>query len=206
VDEVAGLVKQHAAGDGDASAAHDGDASAAGIDLALLTSTIRLLLRQGNAVRSWPSLLAAARSSRLPTEAAAEYRHTAPGETISETAATVPVPAHLADLAAREANGARPRASEMFAAVDELRQVMSAVEGPVSLVVADPAIREIVHSYVSREFPDIAVVGHEDQPASTQTSRGGDMTTQASSPNITVTLAGPLLQLAAGSRELRAAC
>jgi tetratricopeptide (TPR) repeat protein len=170
VEEVASLVKQHTAGDGDASAADDGDASAAGIDLSLLTSTIRLLLKQGSAVRSWAALLAAARSSRLPSEAAAEYRRTAPGETIGETAATVPVPAHLADLAAREADGARPRASEIFAAADELRQVVSAVEGPVSLMVADPAIREIVHSYVSREFPDIAVVAHEDQAASTQTA------------------------------------
>jgi flagellar biosynthesis component FlhA len=32
------------------------------------------------------------------------------------------------------------------------------------------------------------------------------MTTQASSPNVTVTLAGPLLQLAADARELREAC
>jgi hypothetical protein len=134
--------------------------------LALLTSTIRQLLRQGSAVRSWPTLLAAARSSRLPSEAAAEYRRAAPGETINETAATIPVPARLADLATREANGDRRRASEIFAAVDELRRVVSAVEGPVSLVVADPAIRESVHSYVSREFPDIAVVAHEDQAAS----------------------------------------
>jgi tetratricopeptide (TPR) repeat protein len=167
VDEVAGLVKRHAAEDGDASSANDGDRSAAGIDLALLTSTIRLLLREGSAIRSWPALLAAVRSSRLPTEAAAEYRRTATGETIIETAVTIPVPAHLADLAAREADGTQPRASEVFAAVAELRRDVSAVEGPVSLVVADLAIREIVHSYVSREFPDIAVVGHEDQAAST---------------------------------------
>jgi hypothetical protein len=168
VEEVAGLAKQHAAEDGDTSAAHDGDASAAGIDLALLTSTIRLLLRQGSAVRSWPALLAAARSSRLPTEAAAEYRRTLQAR--PSTRRRRPSRTGPPCGSCRSRSGCcRPRASEIFATVDELRRVVSAVEGPVSLVVADPRY-EIVRSYVSREFPDIAVVAHEDQAASTQAS------------------------------------